>query len=115
MLGQRFAFDFVRVDDRKGFHLHPAGTIRSYLIGGRTCECYGWAQPVHSAFAGEVVEAVDGVPERAWLHVVRELALVLKNAISFDPAKHGLDPIAGNHVIVRTSALFAHPRRERSP
>ena len=60
-------------------------------------------------------EAVDGVPERAWLHVVRELALVLKNAISFDPAKHGLDPIAGNHVIVRTSALFAHPRRERSP
>ena len=51
---------------------------------------------------------MDGVPERAWLHVVRELALVLKNAISFDPAKHGLDPIAGNHVIVRTSALFAH-------
>jgi Peptidase family M23 len=111
MLGQRYAFDFVRIDDRKGFHLHPAGTLRSYLIGGRTRDCYGWGQPVHAAFDGEVVAAVDGVPERAWLHVVRELALVLKNAITFDPAKRGLDPIVGNHVIMRTgntSALFAH-------
>jgi len=111
MLGQRYAFDLVRIDDRKGFHLHPAGTVRSYLIGGRTRECYGWGQPVHAAFDGEVVEAVDGVPERAWLHVVRELALVLKNSISFDPAKRGLDPILGNHVIMRTGgtyALFAH-------
>jgi hypothetical protein len=111
MLGQRYAFDLVRIDDRKGFHLHPAGTLRSYLIGGRTRECYGWGQPVHAVFDGEVVEAVDGVPERAWLHVVRELALVLKNSIMFDPAKRGLDPILGNHVILRTVetyALFAH-------
>ena len=111
MLGQRYAFDFVRIDGRKGFHLHPAGTLRSYLIGGRTRDCYGWAQPVHAAFDGEVVEAVDGVPERAWLHIVRELALVLKNAVTFDPAKRGLDPILGNHVILRrgeTFALFAH-------
>ena len=111
MLGQRYAFDFVRIDDRKGFHLHPAGTLRSYLIGGRTRDCYGWGQPVHAAFEGEVVEAVDGVPERAWLHIVRELALVLKNAVTFDPAKRGLDPVLGNHVVLRTGetfALFAH-------
>ena len=111
MLGQRYAFDLVRFDDRKGFHLHPAGTLRSYLIGGRTRECYGWGQPVHAAFDGEVVEAVDGVPERAWLHIVRELALVLKNSVTFDPVKRGLDPILGNHVIMRTGetyALFAH-------
>ena len=111
MLGQRFAFDFVRIDDRKGFHLHPAGTLQSYLIGGRTRDCYGWGQPVHAVFDGAVVEAVDGVPERAWLHIVRELALVLKNAVTFDPAKRGLDPVLGNHVILRTGetyALFAH-------
>jgi hypothetical protein len=107
MLGQRFAFDFVRIDDRKGFHLHPAGTLRSYVIGGRTRDCYGWGQPVHAAFDGEVVEAVDGVPERAWLHIVRELALVLKNAVTFDPAKRGLDPVLGNHVILRTGETFA--------
>jgi hypothetical protein len=65
MLGQRYAFDFVRIDDRRGFHLHPAGTLQSYLIGGRTRDCYGWGQPVHAVFDGAVVEAVDGVPERA--------------------------------------------------
>jgi len=111
MLGQRFAFDFVRIDERKGFHVHPAGTLRSYVIGGRTRDCYGWGQPVHATFDGEVVQAVDGVPERAWLHIVRELALVLKNAVTFDPAKRGLDPVLGNHVIQRrgeTFALFAH-------
>ena len=111
MLGQRYAFDLVRIDDRKGFHLHPAGTLRSYVVGGRTRECYGWGQPVHAAFDGEVVEAVDGVPERAWLHIVRELALVLKNAVTFDPAKRGLERVLGNHVIMRAGeifALFAH-------
>jgi len=56
---------------------------------------------------GPVVEAVDGVPERAWLHIVRELALVLKNAVKFDPAKRGLDPVLGNHVILRTGETFA--------
>jgi len=45
MLGQRFAFDFVRIDERKGFHLHPAGTLRSYVIGGRTRDCYGGGSP----------------------------------------------------------------------
>ena len=110
-LGQRYAYDLVRIDARKGFHLHPAGPVRSYLIGGRTRECYGWGQPVHAAFDGEVVDAIDGVQERAWLHVVRELALVLKTAVTFDPAKHGLEPVLGNHVIMRMDriyALFAH-------
>jgi hypothetical protein len=110
-LGQRYAYDLVKIDSRKGFHLHPAGAVRSYVIGGRTRECYGWGQPVHAAFDGEVVHAVDRVPERAWLHVVRELALVLKNAVTFDPERHGLDPVLGNHVIMRMEtvyALFAH-------
>lgn len=112
MLGQRYAYDFVRIDHRRGYHLHPAGTIRSYVIGGRTRECYGWGQPVHAAFDGEVVTAVDDVPERGWLHVVRELALAAKNAVTFDPAK-GVTSIAGNHVVMRidgtkTFAFYAH-------
>lgn len=106
MLGQRYAYDFVRADHRRGVHVHPAGTLRSLLIGGRTRECYGWGQPVHAALDGEVVTAVDGVPERAWLHIVRELALVLKNAFTFDPAK-GVAPVAGNHVVMRTDSTYA--------
>ncbi len=110
-LGQRYAYDLVRIDPRKGFHLHPAGTVRSYLIGGRTRECYGWGQPVHAAFDGEVVEATDGADERAWLHVIRELALAVRTAVTFNPEKQGLDRVLGNHVIMqmdRVYALFAH-------
>jgi hypothetical protein len=110
LLGQRYAFDFVRPDDRPGFHLHPAGTLRSYVIGGLTRECYGWGQPVHASFDGEVVAAVDGVPERTWLHVLRELALVTKNALTWRPTR-GIASVAGNHVIVQGepgSAMYAH-------
>ena len=111
VLGQRYAYDLVRTDHRPGLHLHPAGTLRSYLIGGRTRDCYGWGQPVHAAFDGVIVAAVDGVAERQWLHVVRETWLALKNTLAY--ARGRLDPtrLAGNHVIMATGgtyALYAH-------
>jgi hypothetical protein len=111
LLGQRYAYDLVRTDRRPGFHLHPAGTLRWLLIGGRTQDCYGWGQPIHAAFDGEVVEAVDGVAERRWLHAVRESWFAVKNMWMF--ARRGLDTArpAGNHVIVATAgtyALYAH-------
>jgi hypothetical protein len=111
LLGQRYAYDLVRTDHRRGFHVHPAGILRWSLLGGRTRDCYGWGQPVHAAFDGVVIQAVDGVPERQWLHVVRESWLAVKNTLAF--ARRGLDPVrlAGNHVIVGaggTYALYAH-------
>ena len=111
LLGQRYAYDLVRTDHRPGFHPHPAGTLRWLLIGGRTRDCYGWGQPVHAALDGVVVQAVDGVAERQWLHVVRESWFAVKNTLAF--ARRGLDPVrlAGNHVIVATGgtyALYAH-------
>ena len=111
LLGQRYAYDLVRTDHRPGFHLHPAGALRLLLIGGRTRDFYGWGQPVHAAFAGVIVDAVDGVAERQWLHVVRESWLAVRNTLAF--ARRGLDPVrlAGNHVIMETAgtyALYAH-------
>jgi hypothetical protein len=111
LLGQRYAYDLVRTDHRPGFHLHPAGTMRSLLIGGRTRDCYGWGQPVHAAFGGVIVQTVDGVAECQWLHVVRESWLAVKTTLAF--ARRGLDParLAGNHVIMATGgtyALYAH-------
>ncbi len=111
VLGQRYAYDLVRTDHRPGLHLHPAGTLRWSLIGGRTRDCYGWGQPVHAALDGVVVEAVDGVAERQWLHVVRESGIAVKNTVAF--ARRGLDAarLAGNHVIMATGgtyALYAH-------
>jgi Peptidase family M23 len=105
MLGQRFAYDFLKVDERKGIHYHPASSLRGLLVGGRTRECYAWGATIHSPFDGRIVQAVDGVAERSWIHPVRELALALKNALTFRPSR--LPLILGNHVIARTGDIFA--------
>jgi murein DD-endopeptidase MepM/ murein hydrolase activator NlpD len=111
LLGQRYAFDFVRPDHRRGLHLHPAGTVRRVLLGGRTRDYFGWGQPIHAAFGGLVVEAVDRVPERVRVHALRELAAALRKTVSFEPTPGGIDRVAGNRVIVQgveVFALFAH-------
>lgn len=105
MLGQRFAYDLLKVDGRKGVHFHPASTWRGNLVGGRTRECYAWNAPVHAPIDGEVVRAVDGMAERGWIHPVRELFHVLKNALTFTPSK--LPRILGNHVILRRGGVYA--------
>jgi hypothetical protein len=107
LLGQRYAYDLVRTDHRPGFHLHPAGTLRWLLLGGRTRDCYGWGQPVHAALDGVIIAAVDGVAERQWLHVVREAWWAVKTTLGF--ARRGLDAarLAGNHVITATGGTFA--------
>jgi murein DD-endopeptidase MepM/ murein hydrolase activator NlpD len=99
LLGQRYAFDFLRVDGRRGLHYHPAGWLRTFLFGVPTRECSGWGAPVHAPFDGRIVRAVDGATERGRIHPLREAALLLRNALTFTPER--LPHILGNHVIVR--------------
>jgi Peptidase family M23 len=111
LFGQRYAFDSVRPDRRRGLHLQPAGTLRSFLLGGRTRDYYGWGQPVYAASDGLVMAAVDRVPEPARVQPVRDVAVALRNTVGFDPARSGFDPVAGNHVVVQGAeafAVFAH-------
>ena len=105
ILGQRFSYDFLMADQRTRLHYHPAGWLPTFLFGVPTHECYAWGAPVHSPFDGEVVQAVDGHPERTRIHPVREALLLLKNALTFSPAR--LPSILGNHVIVRSGDVFA--------
>jgi hypothetical protein len=105
MLGQRYAYDLLKVDARRGAHFHSAGALRTNLIGVRAQDCYAWGAEVHSPVDGEVVRAVDGVPERGWIHPVTEFARLARNAWTFTPAK--LDSILGNHVVLRFDRLFA--------
>jgi len=109
MLGQRFAYDFVRVDRRRGWRIHPAGGLRSNLIGFPVRETYAWGQPVHMPFDGEIVEVGDGYPERSRIVPIREIAVVIKNSVTFSPSN--LRPVVGNFAIARsgdTFAMFAH-------
>ena len=89
MLGQRYAFDLIRLDPAGSGRYHPAGGLRTLLLGVPTRECHGWGEPVHAPLDGEVVAARDGLPERARIHPVRELALVLRTAITFRPHQRG--------------------------
>jgi murein DD-endopeptidase MepM/ murein hydrolase activator NlpD len=106
MLGQRFAYDLLKVDARgPGLRYHPAGILRGFFIGVRTRDCYAWGAEIHAPFDGEIVRAADGVVERRWIHPMREPVLAFKNAVTFSPAR--LPAVLGNHVIMRRGDLFA--------
>ena len=105
LLGQRFAYDFLRVDRRSGARFHPAGILRTNLIGVRAQECYAWGAAIHAPFDGVVVRAADGDQERAWIHPVTEAARLIRNAWTFTPDK--LLRILGNHVVLRAGDIFA--------
>jgi hypothetical protein len=105
MLGQRYAYDFLKVDDRPRQRWHPAGWLRTLLLGVPTHECYAWGAPVHAPFDGEVVAAVDGVGERARVHPLLEGIRALRTALTFTPAR--LPSVLGNHVVMRKGEVFA--------
>jgi len=119
MLGQRYAYDFLRIDTtRKGFKFFRGSMLRYLLFGVRLEDCYGWSAPVYAPFEGTVIAAKDGWSERRRLHPVSDLAVVIKNAFVFDPSKTtDLRPVLGNYIILRMEGdekvhgFFAHARR----
>jgi hypothetical protein len=116
-LGQRFAYDFMRIErDHKGWKFFRVPISQYLLFGVRLEDCYGWSEPIYAPFDGTVVSSKDGWSERQRLHILRDLAVVLKNALVFDPMKtNDLRPVLGNHVIIKMKenevyAFFAHAR-----
>lgn len=100
VLAQRYAYDFVRVDRRR--RLYPGSGLRAALVGAPLRAVYGYGQPVHSPFKGEVVAALDGIPEPQRILLLGVLRRVLWTTVSFRP-EHGFERLAGNHVIVRAT------------
>jgi len=105
ILGQRYAYDFVKVDDRPGVHVHPTSTFLASTIGGRTNECYAWGATIRAPFDAEVVAAVDGVGERGWVNPFREAGRQIWNGLTFRPEK--IPSILGNHVLLRAGDVYA--------
>ena len=112
MLGQRYAFDLIRFDPDPDGRYYVAGGLRALLLGVSTREAHGWGEPIHAPLDGVVVAAGDGVPERARIYVVRELLLVLRNALTWRPTQEHLGRVLGNHVVLSCGdgiyAGFAH-------
>ena len=105
VLGQRFAFDFLITDERRGGHYHPAGWLRTVLIGVPTRECYAWGRPVHAPFGGEVIRAADGFGERERVHPIREAVLAIRTALTFSVDR--LADVMGNYVLIQSGDLVA--------
>ncbi|WP_344372880.1 M23 family metallopeptidase [Agromyces tropicus] len=104
LLGQRYAYDFVRVDARPGRHEHPASGWRVAMAGAPTREFHAWGAPIHAPFDGVVVSASDGMTERERVgSALREAARAARNAAAFTPAR--IPGIMGNHVLLRAEHL----------
>jgi murein DD-endopeptidase MepM/ murein hydrolase activator NlpD len=97
----------MRFDPGSGSRYHPAGGLRTLLIGVPTRECHGWGEPIHAPLDGVVIAARDGLPERRRIHPVRELALVLRNGLTFRPTPHHVHRVMGNHVILQCDDVYA--------
>jgi len=116
-LAQRYAYDFLRIDHAaKGWKFCRASSLRYHVTGSPLRDCYGWGQPTHAPFAGTVVKARDGWPERDPVHFVRDMAVFIKHALTFDPTKkNGLIRVLGNHLVLKKHdagvyAFIAHAR-----
>lgn len=116
-LGQRYAYDFVRIDrEHEGWKFCRASMRRYHVLGAPLDDFYAWGAPIHAPFDATVVAASDGWPERNPVHFVRDLGVVLKNALTFNPKKTGaLRMVLGNHVVLKMAgsdvyALIAHAR-----
>jgi len=113
MLGQRYAYDFVGVDSQsKSLLFYRPGPLRYLVLGAPLQDCYGWGRRIFSASAGTVVQAKDGWPERNPVHLGRDLAILLKNAWTFDAQQeNAFQQLAGNYIIIETGdgyAIYAH-------
>jgi len=105
LLGQRYAYDLLRTDGRRGLHVHPGGGLSGLIRGHRVSDAYAWGQPVHAPFDADVVRTVDGMPERQVVHPIREALLQIWNGLTFTPRR--LPEILGNHVILGRGDVFA--------
>jgi murein DD-endopeptidase MepM/ murein hydrolase activator NlpD len=112
MWAQSYAFDFLR------FHpgtrrFHRRSTCRYLTTGVRPEDCDGYRSPVLAAFPGTIVRASDGLVDRDPVHLLRDLGLVLRNAVR-PPGYPEPWAIVGNHVIVEHAdipdcfAMYAH-------
>ena len=101
-LGQRYAYDFMRIEkELEGWKFCRASMLRYHLVGVTLNNCYGWSEPIFAPFAGTVITARDGWPERNRLYFLRDLAVVLKNALVFRKKTSDLRPVLGNYIILK--------------
>ncbi len=103
MLGRRYAFDFVRTDaSARGMRFYRSSLLRYAVLGVPLTACYGWGQPIFASACGTVVDCGDGWQERDPVHLVKDLAVLLKNGLTFNIRRPDLRSAIGNYIILET-------------
>lgn len=111
-LGQRYAYDFVKLDwHHKGMRFYNASNLRYYTLGVPLKRCYGWGEDVYAPCDGKIIKVRDGYQERNPVHYVSDFLIILKNALTFNPDKTDIQLLVGNYIILEFNniyAFFAH-------
>jgi murein DD-endopeptidase MepM/ murein hydrolase activator NlpD len=109
MFGERYAYDFVRPDPNSdSLRFYPNNPLRYLIFGVPLRDVFGWGQPIYAPVDGTVVQAEDGLPERDPVHVVRDAAILIKNAWTVDPGTTpDIRALAGNFVLIESSVGYA--------
>ena len=115
--GQKYAFDFWKVDWKKSnTKFYEGSEFKYYFRGIPLNKCYGYGKEVYAPCDGKIVRLEDGFKERHNVNIVSDIFAVLKNSITFNSEKTGVQPIAGNYIIMEcaknTFAFFAHFQKE---
>jgi len=107
MLGQRYAYDFLRTDERKGMHFCDVSNIRLLALGVPVRRCYCWGETIYAPFDGEIVVMKDGLKERERLYPLRDILVVLKNGLAYNRKKSDIHKILGNYIIMKQGDIYA--------
>ena len=119
LLGQTYAYDFLRVDwHKEGFIFHPKSTLRYFTIGVYVKDCFGYGEHIYSPVNGEVVVAKDGLKDHHWLHpIIDLLAVYARGTYVSLSRKPNLRKVIGNYIIIKIEgieayAFFAHAKKD---
>lgn len=109
--GQRYAFDFARVD-LATTRISPHGLWRHLLGVQRVEACFGWAEPVLSPFDGRVIARGEDWPDRMRLSLLPNMV----RAFVFPrlPTAQDWRPLTGNFLLIEGAdgiALLAHMKK----
>jgi len=101
---QRYAYDFYRLTS-DGVKPYSA-PVSKHLFGSIPAEsCLCWNAPVFSAFAGIVIDARDGWPDRRRLSFLPDMLRATFGGA--EPRGDDFRPLTGNYIIVEGEKGFA--------
>lgn len=119
-LGQRYAYDFIRIDPNstKGVKFYKSKVFKYRTVGIPLKDCYCYKESIYSPVNGKVVVVKDGVREPKYLHPILDyLKTILRTTYisiqgMFMPLeKINLHKFIGNYIIIEFEkyyAFFAH-------